>query len=327
VEAILQRTDADEGSNPFELPGDTRLPPPLTPSTVSGPEPVDLDPQGGRPAVAAVGDDGSAGPATPRLLLAPLALSSPGGPPLLGGESSAALLLAGARQAAAQLPPSTANATTAETPAFITSSPLPDGDEEGKRSTAETACLEHTLTAAGDDVAGRRKGRGGEEVARNGGKVSVMQGVELALGLALHSRALLRAQQAAVAGMALAEIDAHLERLAAGHQWTAEGQLADFAALRAAPGMVQQHSSVGGGGEEESEVAASRRRTNDSTARVGGGGPVRVGGAGGGGGGSNGGVGVTASAPSVRSGSTATHVSKRRDYLREDREARELVQR
>ncbi len=38
--------------------------------------------------------------------------------------------------------------------------------------------------------------------------------VDLAAGLAVHTRALLRAQQAAVAGMPLAAIDHHLQRFA-----------------------------------------------------------------------------------------------------------------
>lgn len=83
-----------------------------------------------------------------------------------------------------------------------------------------------------------------------GGGGGVGASADLAAGLAVHTRALLTARQAAVAGLALAEIDARLGQYALEHAWGPGGGLADFAALqhRCGGGVAAAAWCRGGGG-------------------------------------------------------------------------------
>jgi hypothetical protein len=150
------------------------------------------------------------------------------------------------------------------------------------------------------------------------GTVNVLtSSIDLARGLAVHTAALLRARQAAVAGMPLGAINARLEEFALEHNWDADGSLADFSSIA---------SSLPGSGSGKSG-ATSGHQQPPAQAGVGSGGSAA---------GAKAGAAV-AGPPSVslppRPTSPGSHSTttagdgRQRDYLREAREAKELESR
>ncbi|KAJ9514584.1 hypothetical protein QJQ45_016315 [Haematococcus lacustris] len=138
--------------------------------------------------------------------------------------------------------------------------------------------------------------------------------VDLAVGLAAHTFALMRARQAAVAGLPLGVINARLDEFVHEHCWDADGSLADFSSVASSlpkpllpsPGPHRLSStSVLAGGVQESLVATSSGNKPVSAAA--------------------GSVGGQSGSP--RGQSAAYTASGKRDYLREEREAKELAAR
>ncbi len=273
VEAVLRRDeDKDErvARNPFELSGDACLPPAAATAGAAGGFSFALPPPlpgaaGSRPQ-SALGRGGQG--------LAPLAFSAglgglggaAEGAAALQGEASAAQLLRMAHQVALGL-----------------------AGGVGQEGGGGGGIVQGSKDGGGGAPAGRGSGAGEGEAST----------VDLAAGLAVHTRALLRAQQAAVAGMPLGAINAHLERFAMEHRWGHDGGLADFSGLAAGAGAAG-YGRAGAGAPAQLAGEPSQARSAAAAAAV-----------------------AAPAAVAVAAQGEAAAAPKR-DYLREEREAKEL---
>lgn len=136
--------------------------------------------------------------------------------------------------------------------------------------------------------------------------------VDLGMGLAAHTHALLLQRQAAVAGMPLSAINAKLEEFALEHLWDTDGSLADFSSIATSlTGDPSKQCLVG----ERSGFSAGRSPAAPGALGLGGlpPPPPSV-------------VGVRPGSPGSRSATASVTATGKRDYLREEREAKELAQ-
>jgi hypothetical protein len=155
------------------------------------------------------------------------------------------------------------------------------------------------------DAAASGQGYDGEEV--------LGASVDLGVGLAAHTYAMLKQRQAMVAGMPLGAINAKLEEFALEHVWDADGSLADFSSIASSvPGGPSRPAPSVQGGEHGG--SPPHRPSGPSGAFAGGLPPPPPSVAGG-----------RPGSPGGRSATASVTATGKRDYLREEREAKELT--